>query len=104
MGLSKNALLQVNATIIAGLLILLTIQSSSPLTEYFVDWQSIENKLEILENVANNTNDKVLVEKVNNRIAELTIQQIELVQDAQLQKLPPINPMVFFLATMIPFR
>lgn len=103
MAISKNILLQVNATIIAGLLILLTIQSSSPLTEYFVDWQQIENKLEVFENVANNTGDAVLLQKVNNKIADLTIEQIELVQDAKFQNLPPINPMVFFMVTMTPF-
>jgi len=103
MAIAKNVLLQVNATILAGLLILLTIQSNSPLTEYFVDWQQIENKLEVFERVTNQTEDEVLTQKINDRIAELTIEQIELVQDARYQNLPPINPMVFFMVTMTPF-
>jgi len=107
MTLAKRDLLQVNATIIAGLLILLTIQTTVSSFEIFDNYFSNQGKIDKLTNLIKNSNDTKLNEKANERIIELTIFQTELLEDAerddQLFRSVQTIPMILFAITMIPF-
>jgi hypothetical protein len=104
MVLENRDLLQVNATVIAGLLILLTIQSTTTFWDLYEDHMSIEQKIQELKKLANNTSDDFdLQKKINERIIELTIEDSEKFADTHLIDKTSIDPMIFFLVTMIPF-
>lgn len=103
MTLSKNSLLQVNTTVIAGLLILLTIQSTASFSDYLDNGQVIENKISALNETAKTTKDVILSEKIHQRISELRISEIELLQESKFENFIAISPSVFFLVSMMAF-
>lgn len=104
MTLEKRDLLQVNATIIAGLLILLTIQSTSTsFWDLYEDHLSINEKIQELEKLANdNSTGSDLEMKISERIIELKIKDTENLAETNFVE-KPVNPMILFLITMVPF-
>jgi len=107
MTLAKRDILQVNSTIIAGLLILLTIQTTVSSFEIFDSYSTNQGKIGKLTELIKNSNDTNLNEKANERIIELKIFQTELLEDAERDS-PLVNsvqniPMILFVITMIPF-
>ena len=108
MTLPKRDLLQLNATIIAGLLILLTIQTAIlPLNVFDIHLLN-QDKIDKLETLIKISNDTRLKEKANERINELIVFDIELLVDAQdsLHSLRIVLielAMILFIVGIIPF-
>lgn len=86
MVLTSKDLLQINATIIAGLLILLTISVTIiPGIPFLIDIGDSRSQVEMYEQVMNATNlDPVLFDHMKNRHAELKLEVME--KEALLQR------------------
>lgn len=108
--IEKKTLLQINATIITGLLILLTIQAT---TEggipFLLELGSLRNSVEMYDEAMNDTSiDPILLKAMKERQAELKLEVME--QESRLKFVPDFwliqlifNPISTFTFSMMFF-
>lgn len=111
MTLTKETILLMNATIIAGLLILLTLQYSSTVSieDLVMKNSALETEIISLAIMVENTTDNNFKEKIENRIDDLKLElesvRSELTVNAKIPWLlyARTNPWVISSAFILPF-
>ncbi len=106
----RRIILQVNATVVAGLLILLTIQATvEGGFPFLLDIRSLNNSIDMYDKAINDTSlDPILLEAMKKRQAEIKLEVME--KEEQLSDVPNLwlielfyNPLATFTFSMLFF-